>query len=163
MCLPAKTRFRWVDERGIWVPPIPQQIQISVDQPYAGPDASCCSINGTHSMTKGLYDIVKLWASMIYPWVPARLRSCFSILTFAYHLNCYFFWHLMSYFFNVNCRYLVFLFNETRGSASQISANPKSVSKIGIHQMGELWHKCPQVVSKCVIRVTLLPTSCRCR
>jgi hypothetical protein len=27
-------------------------------------------------------------------------------------LNCYFFWHLMSYFFNVNCRYLVILFNE---------------------------------------------------
>jgi hypothetical protein len=31
------------------VPPIPQQIQISVDQPYAGPAASCCGIIGTHS------------------------------------------------------------------------------------------------------------------
>jgi hypothetical protein len=37
------------------------------------------------------------------------LRSCFSILTFAQHLNCYFIWHLMSYFLNVNCCYLVIL------------------------------------------------------
>jgi hypothetical protein len=34
------------------VPPIPQQIQISVDQPYAGPAASCCGIIGTHSTYK---------------------------------------------------------------------------------------------------------------
>jgi hypothetical protein len=32
----------------LYVPPIPQQIQISVDQPYAGPAASCCVISGTH-------------------------------------------------------------------------------------------------------------------
>jgi hypothetical protein len=31
----------------LYVPPIPQQIQISVDQPYAGPAASCCGIIGT--------------------------------------------------------------------------------------------------------------------
>jgi hypothetical protein len=30
------------------------------------------------------------------------LRRCFSILTFALHLNCYVLWHLMSYFLNVN-------------------------------------------------------------
>jgi hypothetical protein len=30
----------------LFVPPIPQQNQISVDQPYAGPDASCCGIIG---------------------------------------------------------------------------------------------------------------------
>jgi hypothetical protein len=34
----------------LYVPPIPQQIQISVDQPYAGPAASCCVISGTHSI-----------------------------------------------------------------------------------------------------------------
>jgi hypothetical protein len=34
----------------LYVPPIPQQIQISVDQLYSGPAASCCSIIGTHSM-----------------------------------------------------------------------------------------------------------------
>jgi hypothetical protein len=34
----------------LYVPPIPQQIQISVDQPYAGPAASCCGIIGTHSI-----------------------------------------------------------------------------------------------------------------
>jgi hypothetical protein len=34
----------------LYVPPILQQIQISVDQPYAGPAASCCGINGTHSI-----------------------------------------------------------------------------------------------------------------
>jgi hypothetical protein len=32
------------------VPPILQQIQISVDQPYVGPAASCCVISGTHSI-----------------------------------------------------------------------------------------------------------------
>jgi hypothetical protein len=32
----------------LFVPPITQQIQISVDQPYAGPAASCCGIIGTH-------------------------------------------------------------------------------------------------------------------
>jgi hypothetical protein len=31
------------------VPPMPQQIQISVDQPYAGQAARCCGISGTHS------------------------------------------------------------------------------------------------------------------
>jgi hypothetical protein len=34
----------------LFVPPIPQQIQISVDQPYAGPAASCCGIIGTKSI-----------------------------------------------------------------------------------------------------------------
>jgi hypothetical protein len=34
----------------LYVLPIPQQIQISVDQPYAGPAASCCGIIGTHSI-----------------------------------------------------------------------------------------------------------------
>jgi hypothetical protein len=34
----------------LYVPPIPQQIQISVDQPYPGPAASCCVISGTHSI-----------------------------------------------------------------------------------------------------------------
>jgi hypothetical protein len=34
----------------LFVPPIPQQIQISVDQPYAGPAASRCGIIGTHSI-----------------------------------------------------------------------------------------------------------------
>jgi hypothetical protein len=38
--------FRYI----LFVPPIPQQIQISVDQPYAGPAARCCGIIGTHSM-----------------------------------------------------------------------------------------------------------------
>jgi hypothetical protein len=38
-----------VDEQHIlFVPPIPQQILISVNQPYAGPAASCCGIIGTH-------------------------------------------------------------------------------------------------------------------
>jgi hypothetical protein len=35
----------------LYVPLIRQQIQISVDQPYAGPAASCCGINGTHSIS----------------------------------------------------------------------------------------------------------------
>jgi hypothetical protein len=34
----------------LYVPLIPQQIQISVDQPYAGPASSCCVISGTHSI-----------------------------------------------------------------------------------------------------------------
>jgi hypothetical protein len=36
----------------LFVPPIPQQIQISVDQPYAGPAASCYGIIGIHSMKR---------------------------------------------------------------------------------------------------------------
>jgi hypothetical protein len=35
----------------LFVATIPQQIQISVDQPYAGPAASCCGIIGTHSVS----------------------------------------------------------------------------------------------------------------
>jgi hypothetical protein len=31
----------------LFVPPIPLQIQISIDQPYNGPAASCCVISGT--------------------------------------------------------------------------------------------------------------------
>jgi hypothetical protein len=38
----------------LYVPPIPQQIQISVDQPYAGPAASCCGIIGTYSISKDI-------------------------------------------------------------------------------------------------------------
>jgi hypothetical protein len=38
-------------ENILYVPSIPQQIQISVDQPYTGPAASCCVINMTHSTT----------------------------------------------------------------------------------------------------------------
>jgi hypothetical protein len=41
----------------LYVPPISQQIQISVDQPYAGPSASCCGINGTHSIFARMYVI----------------------------------------------------------------------------------------------------------
>jgi hypothetical protein len=37
----------------LFVPPIPQQIQISVDQHNAGPAASCCGIIGTHSISGG--------------------------------------------------------------------------------------------------------------
>jgi hypothetical protein len=37
----------------LFLPPIPQQIQISVDQSYAGPAASCCVIIRTHSIFGG--------------------------------------------------------------------------------------------------------------
>jgi hypothetical protein len=36
----------------LYVPPMPQQIQISVDQPYAGPAGSCCVIIGTYSIIR---------------------------------------------------------------------------------------------------------------
>jgi hypothetical protein len=56
----------------LYVPPILQQIQISVDQPYAGPAASCCGINGTHSI------LVKDWADRV---VTHQLRLAGDIFT----------------------------------------------------------------------------------
>jgi hypothetical protein len=44
------TTNTWNEGKILYVPLIRQQIQISVDQPYTGPAASCCGINGTHSI-----------------------------------------------------------------------------------------------------------------
>jgi hypothetical protein len=66
-------------------PPIPQQIQNSVDQPYAGPAASWCSINGTHSTwlylwsvhvndMEPLHDDILIWPVHLV-WMTARLQQ----------------------------------------------------------------------------------------
>jgi hypothetical protein len=57
----------------LYVPPIPQQILISVDQPYAGPAASCCVIIGTHSMWHGVTKVNGTFKKM------SRNLSLFSI------------------------------------------------------------------------------------
>jgi hypothetical protein len=53
----------------LYVPPIPQQILISVDQPYTGPAASCCGIIGTHSIPNSMNFVLiyqKIIVSKIY-------------------------------------------------------------------------------------------------
>jgi hypothetical protein len=51
------------------------------------------------------YQLIKLWhlGRIFLHQLSSHLES---------HLNCYFFWHLMSIFLNVNCHYLAILFNE---------------------------------------------------
>jgi hypothetical protein len=49
------------------VSPIPQQIQISVDQPYAGPTASCCGIIGTHMSCSSVCHQLDSWSVFAYP------------------------------------------------------------------------------------------------
>jgi hypothetical protein len=50
----------------LYVPPILQQIQVSVDQPYADPAARCCSINGTHSIWVASWNFTRLFNTILY-------------------------------------------------------------------------------------------------
>jgi hypothetical protein len=67
----------------LYVPPIPQQIQISVDQPYAGPAASCCGIIGTHSMYLVVFYVGE------YGWVCIQNRKVQNSLR-SNHVKIYF-------------------------------------------------------------------------
>jgi hypothetical protein len=67
----------------LFVPPIPQQIQISVDQPYTGPAASCYGIVGTHSIYYVEQYNMEAILQPLWPHQGQLYRFCFYNL----HIN----------------------------------------------------------------------------